>query len=222
MAAFREHITFSSVIGVGYAGACWHAGVPWPHATLAGILCGFSGMLPDLDSDSGRPIKELFGLTAALVPMIVLRKLRPLDMDPDIVILIAIGTYFFIRYAVSWALATLTVHRGMFHSIPAALIAAELAFLADSSRDLSGRLLLASGVLLGFLSHLVLDEIYSVDFKGMRLKSSAGTAIKLFSGSLPASLFTWVLFGGLTYLACVDQGVITPLQVAFAPTGATQ
>ena len=39
--------------------------------------------------------------------------------------------------------------------------------------------------MVGFLSHLVLDEIYSVDFRGARikLKSSAGSAVKFMSSS---------------------------------------
>ncbi len=37
----------------------------------------------------------------------------------------------------------------------------------------------AAAVMLGFASHLVLDEIWSVDLRHFRLKSSFGTAVKL-------------------------------------------
>jgi 4-amino-4-deoxy-L-arabinose transferase-like glycosyltransferase len=40
--------------------------------------------------------------------------------------------------------------------------------------------LIAFFVFLGFVLHLVLDELYSVDFMGYRLKRSFGTALKLF------------------------------------------
>lgn len=40
------------------------------------------------------------------------------------------------------------------------------------------RLVKAFGLVLGFLSHLVLDEIYSIDLRGMHIKKSFGTALK--------------------------------------------
>jgi membrane-bound metal-dependent hydrolase YbcI (DUF457 family) len=45
----------------------------------------------------------------------------------------------------------LTVHRGMFHSIPALIIAAEVTFLAYHSDDIKVRMLMAIGTGLGFL-----------------------------------------------------------------------
>jgi len=38
-------------------------------------------------------------------------------------------------------------------------------------------------IFLGFILHLLLDELYSVDFMGKRLKRSFGTALKLFDSS---------------------------------------
>ncbi|MFO0999054.1 MAG: metal-dependent hydrolase [Planctomycetaceae bacterium] len=64
----------------------------------------------------------------------------------------ATGARFYCR---NW-----TVHRGMFHSIPALIIASEVTFLAYHSSDMKVRILMAIGTGLGFLSHLVLDEMY--------------------------------------------------------------
>jgi hypothetical protein len=66
--------------------------------------------------------------------------------------------------------------------------------------------MLAGGVMIGFLSHLILDEIYSVDFRGVRikLKSSAGSAIKLVSPSVFATTTCYLILGGLLYLAYQD------------------
>jgi hypothetical protein len=96
----------------------------------------------------------------------------------------------------------------MFHSVPAAAIAAEIAFLAHDCPEPYGRPMLAGGVLLGFLSHLVLDELYSVnaDGLGIRLNKASGSALKLFSRSAPATLATWLLLGSLSYLVAVQQG----------------
>ncbi|MEA1949803.1 MAG: metal-dependent hydrolase, partial [Planctomycetota bacterium] len=63
MAGFRTHITVSSLAGVGYgAGAHLLFDMPVPTCLLAGGLCGVAGMLPDIDSDSGRPLRECHAL----------------------------------------------------------------------------------------------------------------------------------------------------------------
>jgi hypothetical protein len=215
MAAFAQHIQFSSVLGVGYAGALWWSDVEWTHAGLAGLLCGLSGMLPDLDSDTGRPTRELFGVVAAAVPLLIIHRLRHQGMTPDGAILIAAAAYVTIRFGVAWLFHCLTVHRGMFHSIPAAIIAAELAFLAYHDSEAKARLVLAGGVLLGFLSHLVLDEIYSVNAQGLKIRfnKAAGSALKVASRSVSATLVAWLILAGLTYLVGVDQGFFKPLHI---------
>jgi hypothetical protein len=48
-----------------------------------------------------------------------------------------VGVYAAIRYGGSAMLMRLSVHRGMFHSVPAMVIAAELAFLAYKSNSTS-------------------------------------------------------------------------------------
>jgi membrane-bound metal-dependent hydrolase YbcI (DUF457 family) len=215
MAAFAQHIQFSSLLGAGYAAALWWSGVEPTHAILSGALCGISGMLPDLDSDSGKPTKEIFGVTAAIVPLLLVHRLRTSGMTPEGVILTAGAVYLAIRFGVSWVFKCLTVHRGMFHSLPAALIAAEIVFLAHLGPETKGRLMLAGGVLIGFLSHLVLDEIYSINASGLRIRlnKSAGSALKLFSGSMPATLLAYLILGGLTYLVGVDQGYLQPINL---------
>jgi len=54
-------------------------------------------------------------------------------------------------------------------------------------------------IALGFIIHLVLDELYSVDLSNARVKNSFGTALKLFShNNLTASalmtIFTMMLY----------------------------
>ncbi len=49
----------------------------------------------------------------------------------------------------------------------------------------------AGAVMLGFASHLVLDEIWSIDFRHYRLKSSFGTAIKFWSECWWANLIAY-------------------------------
>jgi hypothetical protein len=84
-------------------------------------------------------------------------------------------------------------------------------YLAYGSPSIRIRLLMACGVALGFLSHLVLDEIYSVAWHGgvLKLKSSAGSAVKFFSRSWGAVVFCYGLLFTLTYAVWVDGGLWT-------------
>jgi hypothetical protein len=217
MAAFKQHISVSSALGVAYTASLIYMGTEWSLAALGGVLCGIGGMLPDLDSDSGRPVAEIFGVTAALIPMLLLQRLREMGLTREAIILGLIGCYFVFRFGAPMILGALTVHRGMFHSIPAALIAAEIVFLAHKTTDIPGSVKLALGVLIGFLSHLVMDELWSVNLSGIsiRLNKAAGSALKLFSPSLPATCTAYLILAALTYLVGVREGYFAPVQLPF-------
>src|SRR5689334_15545024 len=102
MAAFKQHVTFSSVLGVGYAAGLKALGVEWTHGALAGTLCGVAGMLPDLDSDSGRPVRELFGFTAVAIPLLLTRRLENVGATPEGTILLGAALYLAIRFGIAW------------------------------------------------------------------------------------------------------------------------
>lgn len=181
MADFRTHVTTSSVLGVGYAGMGLTMGLPLETAMVCGGLCGISGMLPDLDSDSGIPIREAMGFAAGIVPMLLVDRFQALGMPYDRMVLVTAGLYFLIRFAGASLLGRFSVHRGMFHSIPAALIFAGLAFLICGYTEDRVRYFKAGAVFFGVMSHLLLDELYSIEWKGgiWRFKRSSGTALKV-------------------------------------------
>jgi hypothetical protein len=218
MAAFRVHVTVSSILGAGYAAALWALGVEPTNAVLGAALCSVGGMLPDLDSGSGRPVRELFGAASVALPLLLLRRMNQAGMTPEGMVLLGGAVYLLVRFGGAWLFRRLTVHRGMFHSLPAALIVAEIVFLAHDSPDTLGRLTLAGGVFLGFLSHLVLDELSSVDAHGLtlRLNKAAGSALKLASRNVPATLATWVLLGVLSYAVGTEQGYLSPIHLSGA------
>jgi hypothetical protein len=196
---------FSSALGAVYGGfAAWQLGLDWGPALLGAGLTTVGGLLPDLDSDSGVPVREMFGLFGTVVPLLLLRRLLHHQVPLDEALAIVAGAYVVIRYGLSHVFKRLTVHRGMFHSTPAMLIAGLAVFLLDKGSDMPVRLFLAGGVMIGFLSHLVLDEIFSVDFMGLRLKKSAGSALKLASKSLPATLTCYAILAALSFLAWRD------------------
>ncbi|MEN6406781.1 MAG: metal-dependent hydrolase [Thermoguttaceae bacterium] len=184
----------SGVLGVGYGGAAFGLyGVPWPTCVLAGGLCGLSGMLPDLDSDSSAPVRESMAFAAAVAPMMLLHRLQQLGFSHEAMVLLGAAMYVLVRFGAGALLKRFTAHRGMFHSLPAAMVFGELTFLLASGDDLRIRGFKAGAVVIGYLSHLLLDELYSIEWRRgrLRLKHSFGTAMKLFSSSRSASLLTY-------------------------------
>lgn len=211
MADFKTHITTSTVLGVAY-GTGAHLGLEFPlvPSMLSVGLCSLAGMLPDLDSDSGIPVRETVGFTAALIPMLMIDRFQHMGMGTEEIVLAGGLIYIIFRFGIAELFKRYTVHRGMWHSIPAALIATLCAFLICSCEDMRIRVLKAGAVLVGFMSHLVLDELYSVDLKrGVpRLKKSAGTAIKFWSRSLWANVSTYSKLVALVFIAVNDPIVM--------------
>lgn len=83
-------------------------------------------------------------------------------------------------------IALLTAFLVMLHSIPAAIIFGALTILlAHHLGNIpSDRAWFYGGfITFGYLIHLVLDEIYSIDIMGMSVKRSAFTALKLYTRS---------------------------------------
>lgn len=208
MASFRGHLAFSASLGAVFGTlAHWQLGFDVGTAALAGGLTAVGGMLPDLDSDSGVPVREMFNLAAVFVPLMLLRRFMRMGLEPE-EILVAMGViYVVIRFGARRLFKKYTVHRGMFHSVPAILIAGLLTLLMYNHPHSGHRLLIATGVMLGFFSHLLLDEIYSVDFRGLKpqLNNFAGSALKFTSKSRPATGMTYILLALLSAATFADM-----------------
>ena len=207
MASYVGHLTFSTGLGAAY-GAAGALGLQmdWGPVFLGASLTAVGGLLPDLDSDSGVPVRELFGLGAVVVPFMAFPRLAAHGFTMEQTLAILFMMYLVIRYGVSAVFKKWTVHRGIYHSIPAMLIAGLTVFLVYHHPNMNLRLYLACGVMLGFLSHLVLDELCSVDFSGVAVKLNqfAGSAVKLKSESWIVNIATYSLLGYLGWLAYQD------------------
>jgi membrane-bound metal-dependent hydrolase YbcI (DUF457 family) len=208
MANFRTHIGVSTAAGIVYGLAGYKWGMPWETCIIAGGLCSVSGMLPDLDSDSGIPLREAVGFCAAFVPMLMVDRLQRFGCSHEMMVLIAGVIYVFIRFGMAEFFRRYTVHRGMWHSIPAALSCGMFAFLVVSCEDMSIRLYKTIAIVLGFMSHLILDEIWSVDYKrgGYVFKSSFGSALKFWGPSAQANMISYLLVVALGTMVYFDPG----------------
>lgn len=215
MADFVTHIATSSVLGAAYGAAAygWYD-VPLSTSLLAGGLCGVCGMLPDLDSGSGRPLRESVAFAAAVVPMMLLERLRTFGLAPELLVLVGAGSYLLIRFGLAWFLKHFTVHRGMFHSLPAAGAFFLIAFLLASGQETALRWYKAGGVLLGYLSHLVLDELYSLEWVRGRwkLRRSFGTALKLWGSHAWSNLLSYGVLGLLVVVVFFEPAWMEGVQ----------
>ncbi len=206
MADFRTHIAVSSTLGALYCGTGHVLGMPLSSAVVAGGLCALAGMLPDLDSDSGVPHRETIGLAAAIAPLLLIDRLRNWGLDQEQIVICAAVVYLFVRFVLGSLFRWYTVHRGMWHSIPAACIAALVVYLLCGYQTESIRWFKSFGAWLGFMSHLVLDEWHALELTlfRLRMKRSFGTALKLYSRSRWANFSTYAKLMLLIFLAVGD------------------
>lgn len=207
MADFRTHILTSSAIGVVYGASGylhWH--LEPATCILSGALCGLAGMLPDVDSDSGHAQREVMTFTAALMPMLMLHRFAEFSLTHEQMALAAGCVYVIVRFGCGELLRKYTVHRGMFHSLPAAAIAGVITSMVCSCPEILPRFYKVGAVVLGYLIHLILDELWAIEFyRGrFRLKNSFGTAFKMFSKRWFPNFFTYGLLIGIGMLAYND------------------
>ncbi|MDR3197742.1 MAG: metal-dependent hydrolase [Planctomycetaceae bacterium] len=175
---FRQHITCSTVTGILLGGVGYSFGVPLPACLLSAGLCGIAGMFPDIDSDTSRSFQECIYLAAGIAAVMFVQRLRQLTIEPDIIMLGGGAMFLFVRFGVGGLVKKTTSHRGLFHSIPAAVFAGQITYFLLTGIP-EERLFKAFAVSSGYFSHLILDEICSVDSNG-RVKKSFGTALKWF------------------------------------------
>ncbi len=151
-------------------------------------------VLPDIDLKDSRPSRALFAGLAIFFSFAVLFHFAPRLSIAEMWIL-WLGTMFFVRYGLHTLFHRFAVHRGIWHSITAGLacgFATAIVFYYALGRP-DGVAWLAGGFLfIGYLTHLVLDEIYSVDVMGTYIKKSFGTAFKLVDTRYPAASMAMV------------------------------
>lgn len=182
MADFKTHVQVASVVSGVLAGAlAWTELVSLPEACLLWLTGSLGGIMPDIDSDTSRSIQiifRLFGMLSSALMLLYGRQYLPL-LDT---LLLAAAAYFLVRYPFCWAFAKLTVHRASLHSLLANMVFAVAAVVLSHHLfhlSVEQSWLMGLFMFIGALIHLLLDEIYSIDLEGRRLKKSFGTALKV-------------------------------------------
>lgn len=188
MANFPTHIVVGTIVAGSLATLTLAADVIAPENLVAVTLAGSLGsVLPDIDLKDSRPSRALFAGLAVFFSFALLFHYAPRLSIAEMWIL-WLGSLLFVRYGLHAVFHRLTNHRGVWHSLIAGLASAfatVIIFYYVFERP-DGVAWLAGGFLfIGFLTHLLLDEIYSVDVLGNHIKKSFGTAFKPYDAHNP-------------------------------------
>lgn len=203
MANFRVHASVAAFASGALATTLLATGVATPVVAGLCFIGGLvGGILPDIDSDHSTPTNIVFGLLSVVCAATLALFLAPEWPLFWVWVMCAIGAGL-----CQWALRPLftkyTRHRGVFHSLLAAalfgLIAVNGLFLVGFDEMPSW--LVGASVTFGFLVHLLLDEIYSVDFMGGAFKKSFGSAFKLWQNDNLKGSLAMLAAVGLLYWA---------------------
>lgn len=211
MANFTTHVATGIVTSGVLATLTLAANMVTPGEVMTLVFAGALGaMLPDIDLQHSRASQALFSGLAVFIAFVILFNVSYKYSIAEMWI-IWVGTYLVVRYVGHALFHRLSRHRGIFHSVLAAvffgfLTAIAYTYVFGASETLSW--LAATFVFVGAMTHLVLDEIYSVDVMNERVKESFGSALKLFDLRYPYSSLT---------LAAVTVGLffLTPSMQSF-------
>jgi hypothetical protein len=200
MASFNTHISAGIVLGV--ATATFIAAkeiLPQSGAFLVATAVTVGAIMPDLDSDTSVPFHIVSSLLALIIGSLTYIYFKNILPDNGDIILRVIIAVLAVKFVVSPIIKKMTKHRGIWHSIPAAVIITIGSFLSLQVVDLEMRLRFYIAVALGagYLSHLVLDEGVSLfHFKFLIFwspKQSLGSALKLAVESKMVTMIAYMI-----------------------------
>ena len=182
MANFPTHIAVGTVVSGALATVTLATGMVAPQNIVAVTAAGVLGsVLPDIDLEESRPAKAMFSGLAVFFSFAVLFSLEQKYSVAEMLIL-WLGTLLLVRYVAKEIFFRISYHRGVWHSLLATVFCALVTVWIYSkllAKDDAIAWLAGGFLAVGYLTHLILDEIYSVDVMDTRIKSSFGTAIKL-------------------------------------------
>ena len=213
MANFKTHITVAAALSGCLATGFLEVGIAAPKDVWLYFALGtLGGILPDIDADNSIPGRILFSFFAMVLAFLTLFSRANIYSIVELSILWMV-TYMVVRYIIFQMFAKLTMHRGIFHSILAAVffyfLTTDISYYLFSLNALNAWVA-GLFVFIGYLIHLTLDEMYSVDLIGTKIKKSFGTALKIISTNMKAT--------SLLFLATVLAFYMTPSTESFVKT----
>jgi hypothetical protein len=224
MANFATHLAVG-IIGSGALATLTQASGMVQSNDIVTLACAgaIGAILPDIDLGSSRPSQLLFTGLGIVIAFAVMFNLPPTYSLAEMWVAWT-ATFLSIRFIGHNVFHHISHHRGIFHSLVCGLLFTCLTaiFYVRGLGHGPGLAWLAGCfVFLGFLSHLVLDEIYSVDVFNTKIKASFGTALKVVdlqhpiaSATMAVALVAAFWFAPPTH-DFLDVALKKPLWVAF-------
>ena len=204
MANFTTHIAAGTLVAGALGTLTLAADVVAPENVIAVTLAGVLGsVLPDIDLQKSRAGRGMFAGLAVFFSFAVLFTFATEYSIAELWIL-WLGSLLGVRYGLYFLFHSLSVHRGNWHSLLAGLLVAALTAIAFKyvfGRHEGVAWLGAGFMFIGYLVHLILDEMYSVDITGARLKASFGTALKFFDKRYPTAAIAMAATTALVLIA---------------------
>ena len=205
MANFQTHITVGVLTSGVITTVAMAAALVTPSEAVFLTIAGTLGsILPDIDLESSKQSRTVFAGFGIFFAFIALFHYSQFLSIAELCLL-WLAIFVSIRYFAWKLFHEFTVHRGLFHSLLAnvffavtgATIFYNLLEKTDTVAWMGGTI-----IFIGALTHLLLDELYSIDFAGNRVKRSFGTALKLYDYKKPASAILMVsVLAGVLYMA---------------------
>ncbi|MBC6906286.1 hypothetical protein DWB84_12515 [Saccharophagus sp. K07] len=210
MANFKTHLQVAS-ISSGLASTLFYSSghLLAEEAFLCWIMGTFGGLLPDIDSDNSHSLGILFG--AFSVTACGFTAVAWIDAWPLIWVWAACTMVFIaVQFGVRYVFARFTRHRGIFHSLLACLLFMFITAIGAAFLGAGGTMSWFLALFLGFgyCIHLLLDEIFAVDFMNVAMKRSFGSAFKLFD-------YRNITTSGIMAVAVIALYFLTPSYAEF-------
>lgn len=183
MANFRTHLGVGTVVAGLLATLALATAIITANDVMAVALAGvLGGVLPDIDLEESRPSRLIFFFLGLFLSFCALFS----SVGGYSIVelwLIWLCMFLGVRYGAQSVFHYFAHHRGIFHSVIAGLfflLATTFVFNQMLGKDPTVSWLAGVFLFIGYMVHLVLDELYSVDFADNRIKRSFGTALKFF------------------------------------------
>jgi hypothetical protein len=211
LASFEQHINISIVATGIIIVPLHHAGILSTYDSLISLSLGsIGGILPDLDSDNSKPVQIVYKMLSIFLPLLFLFSFG----DNLSLLHLAIAwliSSIVLSFTVFKLFVMMTSHRGIFHSVPMGILFSQLTILLSIHIfHTSLHLALTNGffIFYGFIIHLLLDELFSLNALGIKIKKSFGTAFKFYDkNNLIGTFILYVLIIILATLIPIDKNI---------------
>lgn len=211
MASFEQHISGAVVsTGILLVPLYTTAYIDMPQAMALLAFGTLGGVLPDIDSEESKPIKISFNILSIFLPLVMLLTVVK-DLSVTHILIMWLLSSIILQYGVFKLFIDMTTHRGIFHSIPMGFVFFFLAyiFIYEISANQIFATLCGFFLFFGYIVHLLLDELVSLNAFGLKVKNSFGTAFKLYdTKNLLGTISVYILIFFLYYLYPLDLKIV--------------